>query len=44
MSTALLSLDSFADSLQEFSKSSQKNTCKKLFAKYLSADGCFVRQ
>ena len=30
----------FFDELQEFSKSSQ-NTGEKMFAKYLSVDGCF---
>ena len=32
----------FFDALQEFSKSSQ-NTGEKIFAKYLSADGCFAK-
>ena len=42
MSTALLNLDSFADAQQEFSKF-HKNTGEKMFAKYLSGDGCFVK-
>ena len=32
----------YFDALLEFSKSS-KNTGEKIFAKYLSADGCFVK-
>ena len=43
MSTALVNLDSFADALQEFSKRSQ-NTVKKMFAKHLSANGCFAKK
>ena len=37
-----ISKERFFDPLQEFSKSLQKY-CQKMFAKYLSADGCFVK-
>ena len=43
MLTALINLDSFADALKEFFVKIYKNTGEKIFAKYLYADGCFVK-
>ena len=33
----------YFNALLEFSKTSQKNNGEKIFAKYLSADGCFAK-